>query len=121
MRLPPRQAVMFGATMLVLIVLIAGGFKWRTEQTDKAAEESRKADYAQCIAINDNRQASRRLATIQYATVSDRLRYDPPENQKLVKAFERRLLQLEKLLKAQQPLDCASYVRPDLPPDSGVR
>ena len=107
--------------MLVLILLVVGGFRWRTDQTDRAVLESRKADYAQCIAINDNRTTSRRIATIQYSIVSDRLRFDPPENPRLRKAFKLRLFQLQKLLDAQQPLNCDSYVRPELPPDSGVR
>lgn len=121
MRRPPRQAVLFGGTMFVLIALIAGGFKWRSEQTDRAIDESRRADYAQCIAINDNREANRTLATVQYSILSDRLRFDPPENPLLTKAFRARLRQLTKLLRAQRALDCSSYVRPELPPDKGVR
>lgn len=121
MKRPPRQAVLFGGTMLVLILLIVGGFRWRTEQTDRAIDESRRADYAQCIAINDNRESNRTLSTVQYGILSDRLRFDPPENPKLTAAFKQRLRQLQKLLKAQRPLDCSSYVRPELPPDKGVR
>ncbi len=121
MRRPPRQALQFGGTMALLIILVLGGFKWRTVQTDRAVEESRRADYAQCIAINDNREANRTLSTVQYGILSDRLRFDPPENPKLTKAFKARLGQLQKLLKAQRALDCASYVRPELPPDRGVR
>ena len=106
--------------MLVLILLVVGGFRWRTDQTNRAIEESRKADYAQCVAINDNREANRTLATTQYGILSDRLRFDPPTNPKLTRAFRERLFQLQRLLRAQRALDCNSYVRPELPPDTGV-
>lgn len=121
MRRPTRQALLFGLTMLALILIIAGGFKWRTDQTNKAAAESRRADYAQCLAINSQRKDDRLLATANYNVLADRIRFDPPASIRLRRAWRRSLELYAKVLKAQRPLNCLTYARPNLPPDSGVR
>lgn len=119
-----RPIVVIVVGLALLFLIIAGAIAYNRYQAsqarEKALRESQRQDYALCVIQNANRKATRRAALIQFGTISDVFRFSAGDNPALEKAFERRLGQLEKLVKAQQAIDCKTYVRPDLPPDTGV-
>ncbi len=119
-----RPILVIIAGLAVLFLLIGGAFGYNRYQTsnarEKALRESQRQDYALCVVQNANRKATRTAALIQIGTLADVFRFGSTDNTPLDKAFRIRVDQLEKLVRAQQPIECATYVRPDLPPDTGV-
>jgi hypothetical protein len=115
-----RGAIWVVLAFAALVGLVVFFFFWRTHVTNAEARSSQRQDYALCVIQNGNRMATRQLATLNYNVLAQRIRYDPPSNRKLLKAWQADLIGYEKLLKAQRPIDCKTYVRPDLPPDRGV-
>lgn len=119
-----RPILVIIAGLAVLFLLIGGAVGYNRYQTsnarEKALRESQRQDYALCVVQNENRKATRKAALIQYGTIADVFRFGSGGNPELEAAFHRRVTQLRELLKAQRPINCDTYVRPDLPPDTGV-
>lgn len=136
----PKEIV-FGFVVMVLIFLAASiAFTYTAIQARNASNnakatsaeadaDSRRQDFAGCIAqnaaredTNENRKAIRDLATSFYIIVAS---VTPdianPEDKRV---FEFQLRQLQKQLKALKHelslLDCGTYVRPEVPADTGV-
>lgn len=118
----PIWIIILGLAALFLI--IAGSIAFNRYQAAharaRALHESQRADFAQCVAINDNRKSTRQLALINYRVLAERVRFDPPADTKLMDAWKRSLAEYQHLLDVQRSLNCETYVRPDLPPDSGI-
>lgn len=118
-----RPVVVTVLGLLLSFLLIGGAFaysRWQSNNAREAnAQEQRRQDYALCTVANQDRAAVRKAAAIQYATVSSRLELDPPSRE-LRHVFNEQLTSLQQLIKAQRPLDCSSYVSPNIPPDLGV-
>jgi hypothetical protein len=100
-------------------MLLVAGYKWNSDQAEEAAADSARQDYALCVIQNENRETTRTQATVLYSSIAHELRTDPPSSKRAREVEERRLDTLESVLEAQRPINCASYVRPDLPPDRG--
>jgi hypothetical protein len=110
--------------LAVLVAAFVAAFILRARYADQERERnalaSRRQDYALCVVQNANRKATRQAALIQYATIADVIDSGGPADPKLRRQFEKHLAEIKALLKAQQPIDCTTYVSPDLPPDLGV-
>jgi len=125
--------VVLGLAVLVLGVL--GAVLYARHQDEAAANQdaldSRRQDFALCVVqnqaredINENRKAIRSVTASTYALVAAVLRDGGPTDERLKEIFEAQLKALTKNLRAIHnklpPIDCQTYVRPDLPPDAGV-
>jgi hypothetical protein len=115
-----RGLLLFGLILVAALVLVTA-FVWRGQASKKAVRESQRQDYALCIAQNNARKSERTTAQAVYALVSGVLRSGGPIDPQLKRTFMAQEERLSKQLSALRPLDCATYVRPDLPPDQGVR
>jgi hypothetical protein len=118
MRVNWRGLLLF-ALCLAAACAVAAAVLWNRSQRAKAIRESQRQDYALCVAQNSARKSERTTAAATYALVAGVLR-EGGLTPSLEKVFERQEEILSKQLHALRPLDCATYVRPDLPPDRGV-
>lgn len=114
-----RGVALFGLIVTFAAVLISAYF-YSANQREQNARDSQRQDYALCVIQNANRAATRKAALIQYGTIADVLKSGGPADPVLKERFKDRLDQIQALLKAQRPINCATYVRPDIPPDRGV-
>ncbi len=119
----PVWVVIIGLALLFLMVGFAITYnRWSAANAREASlHESQRQDFALCVAQNQSRAQTRSVAQSTYALVAGVLRTGGPDDQDLKRTFTLAEAKLSQQLKALKPLDCETYVRPDLPPDSGVR
>jgi len=122
------------AVAIILVAIFGTIFYWRHQAQVRVSEDNRdsqRQDYALCIVQNQNRKdinelkvSERRVAGAFYSVLAARIANDPPENEATLHVFKVQAHKLAKeldALKTRLPkIDCSSYVRPDLPPDTGV-
>lgn len=130
-----RPAILAVAGLAAIVILFFAAIIYARHQDEAAAEQdardSRRQDFALCVVQNENRQALnqqeksiRIVAGSLFSILTTRIARDPPTEPGTLKQFivQARILQRElKALKRGLPeIDCDTYVRPDLPPDTGA-
>ena len=120
--------------LAVLVLGILGAVLYARHQDEAAAaqdaRDSRRQDYALCIIQNENRQdinrntrSIRKVAGALYSVLAARIANDPPTDPKTLQTFKTQTAILTRQLQALErklpKIDCSTYVRPDLPPDTG--
>lgn len=116
----PGRVVWLVVALSLAAVTLTYAFIWRTQQANKATHESQRQDFALCVAQNAARAQTRLVAASTYSLVASILRSGGPGDPALRPVFRHQEHRLAKQLDALRPLDCDTYVRPDIPPDRGV-
>lgn len=115
-----RRGILLFISMVLVFVLLAGYLLSRRAAVNGVAREARRSTYALCVAQNSARAIARRNSVVLYGQLSDELRYRREDlTPKEIESVTHRLRTLEVNLAASRPLNCATYVRPELPPDTG--
>jgi hypothetical protein len=119
-----RSVIVTILSFALLVAMLAGALAYNryqaTQARERALSASQHQDYALCVAQNQARVQTRRVAASTYALVAGVLKNGGPDDPELRKVFLAQNRELGQQLKALRPLDCATYVSPDIPPDQGV-
>jgi len=138
----PKEIVLgFVLLTVIFVAAVAIGSYTAVQARDasQAAEEisarndvdSRRQDYALCIVQNENRSdinelkvSERIVAGALYSVLTARIANDPPTDPNTLQTFKvqahRLTLELRALKSRLPKINCATYVRPDIPPDTGT-
>jgi len=110
-------------TLIVTFAAIAAaGYAFNRSQDHADQAEAQRNAYALCVVQNDNRNATRTNTLSLYRLLALGLKNAPPDSDPAVVAKSRAELdRLKHQLQALRPIDCATYVRPDVPSDVGVQ
>lgn len=115
----PKRVVWLTLALTLGALVIIGGFFYNREQQNKDAREARLSSESLCIVQNENRAQTRANTVDIYRIVSAALAsVGNPDNkteEKLRQELKRREHHLAKSLKALNPINCETYVRPELP------
>lgn len=114
-----RRGILIFMLMVLVAVGVIVGFLYRSNQNAQAVRDSQRQDYALCVAQNAARQSTRDVATSTYKLIAGVLSAGGVADPQLQRIFEKQEAALAKQLSALRPLDCSTYVRPDIPPDRG--
>ena len=114
-----------GFFLFVLIVIFAAlavlaySYNRHNDQADQ--HEAQRNTYALCVVQNANRVATRVNTLSLYRLLALGLKNVPPDaDPQIVKRSRAELERLQNQLRALKPINCATYVRPDVPSDIGV-
>lgn len=115
----PGRVVWVVVALAAAAVAMVGAFYYAQAQRERAQVEVRRNTFALCVAQNTAREATRASTLSVYKLVVSVLRAGGPADTRQHKVFVRQEGELAKQLTALRPLNCETYVRPNLPPDEG--
>lgn len=108
--------------VVALVVIVASIFLviLYVRQTSRASVardnlDSRRQDQALCFVLNENREETRKNTLVLYKLVVAVLAGGGPESSQTAKVFFKAERKLSKRLEALRPINCETFVRPELP------
>ena len=115
-----RRGFFLFALIVIFAALIIAVIAYNRSQDRVDQHEAQLNTYALCVVQNNNRTATRVNTLSLYRLLSLGLQNVPPDADPEVVARSREeLARLQRQLKALRPIDCSTYVRPDVPSDQG--